>query len=216
MPTRTRSSFESGFSLIELLLVMALAAILTALSITSLGGLRGGAQLNSSLSTLVGLLEAGRQRAIGANTYVWVLFASQIPGEAEPGIVVAVYERRDGSGMPTISGDVIDEAGEIWSPTLRTFALPHLTLKDKGEMSFPSLPAETSLVGLAPVSVAVTHAGQTINYSRAILFSPNGTARVSAALSHYLEFGLLTQNRANNGAVIRVNALTGKAQVYRP
>ncbi|SDU11676.1 prepilin-type N-terminal cleavage/methylation domain-containing protein [Verrucomicrobium sp. GAS474] len=205
-----------GFTLIELLVVIAIGALLMAVSMASLGGMRGGAKFTASVSALTGYLESGRQRAIGANTYVWILFAPANPSRKDGEVSVVLYERRDGNSTPATAGDVIGTEGETWSPSLKTLSLQQVELKDKGELSFSSLPQETSLIGLAPVSVTVVHAGRSTTYTQGLLFAPNGTARVSSTFSRYVEFGMIPVGMPKNGTVIRVNALTGKPWVYRP
>ena len=205
-----------GFTLIELMVVLALGALLMTLSMASLGGLRGGPQFSASLASLTGYLEGGRQRAIGGNTYVWILFGPSDASRKGKDLSVALYERRDGSAAPIMSGDVIGTEGESWNLSLKTLSLPQVELKDKGEFSFLSLPQEVSLAGLAPVSVTVAHAGRSTTYTRGILFAPNGLARSGSTLNRYVEFGIAPVGLPANGAVIRVNSITGKPWVYRP
>ena len=215
-----RSRRSRAFTLIEMMIVIALGAILMTLSMTSLGGLRGGPKFTTSIASLSGFLEGGRQKAIGGNTYVWILFAPPTEtGKATSKgdeLAVAIYERQDGSGTPLMTGNVIGTEGEAWALSSRSLSIPQVILKDKGEVSFASLPAEDSLAGLAPVAVTVVHAGRSTSYTRGVLFAPNGIARVGAGLSRYVEFGLALQGQPANSAVIRINSLTGKPWVYRP
>jgi prepilin-type N-terminal cleavage/methylation domain-containing protein len=95
----------SGFSLVELLSVMAVIALLMAMVAPAFNGIRGGANVNRATFELAGVLEQARSYALAQNTYVWVGFFEEdvLQGPqnpAQPGqggrVVVSVVASRDG------------------------------------------------------------------------------------------------------------------------
>jgi prepilin-type N-terminal cleavage/methylation domain-containing protein len=100
-----RETWRGGFTLVELLVVLAIMAILVAAVLPSIAGLRGSGKFNQALDQITGALEQARSDAIGQNTYVWVAFypvdASQLAGSQNDmsgdHLVIVTYASSDGT-----------------------------------------------------------------------------------------------------------------------
>jgi prepilin-type N-terminal cleavage/methylation domain-containing protein len=90
-------SRADGFSLVELLVVLAIIGILTAIVSPLVPSLLRGNQLDSSVNTLAGILEEARETATASNTYIWVAFTDPISSSPGKGIWVATLQSLDGT-----------------------------------------------------------------------------------------------------------------------
>ena len=70
---------ESGFSLIELVVVIAMVAIISAIAIPNMIGWRGERQLRGAVNNLLGNLQLARMQAIREAETVSILFAAGNP-----------------------------------------------------------------------------------------------------------------------------------------
>ena len=216
-----RSHSQSGFSLIELLLVLAIMVILAAGSLPAISAIRN-AQFNGNLEQLASLFGFARQAAVTRNTYSWLLFA---PLEADQGkqLIVAVVSSKEGTD-PVAWGDypdlVPDDNLVLES---RLLFLKDLAIVKKGAVFVPHLPESAVVVDLtdSPVTLRlkVPKLG-TVVFRQAIRFSAATGARISDAAQTAIEidlqrFGGMTGD-ARNVAILRIDCATGHLQVCRP
>lgn len=73
-----------AFTVVELLVVVAIAAILAAVSIPALQGMNNAGRFNQAVSGVAGLLELARSQAIAQNTYAWVVLYQNDPSSNTP------------------------------------------------------------------------------------------------------------------------------------
>jgi prepilin-type N-terminal cleavage/methylation domain-containing protein len=107
-----------GFSLIELLVVMALIGLLVALTIPAMNSIKGAGNVTKAAYDIAGALEQARAYAMANNTYTWVGFfeedASQpsaTPATAGTGrLVLSFVASKDGS---TVYTNVVSPAATI-------------------------------------------------------------------------------------------------------
>lgn len=98
-------AFGDAFTLVELLFVIGLLVVITALAAPALKGLTGAGDLTSAAYSIQGALEQARTYAVANHTYTWVGFfeednsePSQTPARAGIGrVVLCVVASRDGS-----------------------------------------------------------------------------------------------------------------------
>lgn len=74
MKMRTKSINQNGFSLIEMLMVVAIMAIVAAIAIPFFGGFLANRDLKSAARDIVGDVYELRQRAISENTWYQITF----------------------------------------------------------------------------------------------------------------------------------------------
>jgi type IV fimbrial biogenesis protein FimT len=111
-----------GFTLIELMVVIAILALVSAIGVPSLIGWRDDAKLRDAVSLLRGDLEMAKIRAVRENDFVAVLFNAN-------GYTVFID---DGAGDPLKAGDwIVDPSERI----LRNRQLPAGVSIDLGDLN---------------------------------------------------------------------------------
>ena len=93
---------SQGFTLVEMIIVMAIIAILSSIIFLSLPGLKGAQDMSNAAYTIKGVLEQARTYAMANNTYVWVGLFEEDPTKATftPGtgqVDISVVASQDGS-----------------------------------------------------------------------------------------------------------------------
>jgi prepilin-type N-terminal cleavage/methylation domain-containing protein len=234
------SSRTVAFSLVELLVVMAIIGILLAVAAPLIPSLLRGNQVDSGINTLSGILEEARETATSGNTYVWVAF-TDAPLNSPVGTWVAVIQSQDGTETGINSTVTPSWAASIAVPgNTSTPGTANLQLHSKiqnlpGIQIVDANKLAATLISQAPASTAATtlyENGQTwnittlqnpslntasgvSNFNHAIEFTPNGEAHVPIWDSN-IQFGLVpTLGSSTNSALFNISRLTGKTTVYR-
>jgi len=219
--------------LIELLVVLAIIALVSAIAAPTFMGLNSSGRMNENLLEVRGLLEEARQYAIAQNTYVWVAFlpsTSTTTGMAT--LSVAILASKDGTdpagplswadySYGTVPNSEIGLISKI--TTLQQISL----LSNVGNFTsqIVSLPSTSTIGGLAVnnngffnLQSPGTSTPQV--FTEALQFTPSGEARNLPTPVSLVELDLQLQKGsvldAHNVAVIRVNGLTGESITYRP
>jgi len=134
------SGFSAGFSLLELLVVMAIILVMMALAVPAFNSIKAGGDVTKAAYEVSGALETAATYARANNTYVWVGFfeedalaAGTTPATAGVGrLVISLVYSKDGTRIidPAASGQNI--------PPARLAQLGKLIKIDK--MHFSDLP----------------------------------------------------------------------------
>jgi len=197
----------TAFTLVEMLVVVALIAAIAMLAVPAFDALRKSSGLTNTASTIANLLQQARSYAMGRNTYVYIgleevdaLQAAPGPSQtANPGIgrlAVAIVSRSDGNrgydsdatGSPLWSN--YGSGGNFAAPTpLRLFDGVHLAdlgaPSSSGEMARPAVDSAYRLGSSTSTSATPfawplgrsLGAGQ-YNFTLVIQFDPQGSARI--------------------------------------
>lgn len=211
-----------GFSLIELLTVVAIVVVLAASSMPALNGILSGNSSASAETELSSFIEQTRQYATAHNTYVYVSLMAQTDDAKVPQLAVVAAASNDGtdvcgSGTGFSIGNGAGNARQL-----------DAVMKLKGFVTRLANTVSPTVVPRPDPSHAVNINTGTqtfgpvagLRYPISFWFAPDGSANVSPVLSTRLEFAIepyLKNNTTNADAwasVFQISGLTGTVRVY--
>lgn len=226
---------RKAFTLIELLSVIALIALLVVASGSAINGLSDSGRSTKSLLNISEALEWAREYAVSHNTYTWVAFSNH-DGLLDKPLVMAIFASTDGSRAGVALGGSgstsVDASGGALRLMHRMEKLEDCVLSAEippGNALSSSLPAGSSDPSFATASkftctARIDEQARTLNFDRAVMFTPNGEAKVSPSLPEFVQITVIPTkgNRTSRvlrneaASVIRISGLTGRVAVYRP
>jgi type II secretory pathway pseudopilin PulG len=217
---------KAAFTLLELLVVMAIVIIVISLTLRGIHGVNSSGKFNKALGDISGILEQGRAYAIAQNTYVWVAFyetntVNNTPRE----VFVGMFSSNDGTDPFEWTG-----TATVPSPALTAVTrLYHFTGLHLQTNALPGAPAATpNFPASAPVFQCRAQGDSgplTLSDKGAVYwvvqFTPTGAVRNGANPIDAIWLGLqpsFSQNVADshNVAAVKVNGLTGLTTIHRP
>lgn len=213
----------SGFTLLELLVVIGIIALLSSLAGPAISSISKGSQMNQAVAEVGGLLEEARQYAVAKNTYVWVAFDDSGSVD-EDQVRIAVLASKNGTDLAVWGTDDTTGAGAQTMLLNRVRTFSQVKLSGAGALGagqIADLPpaANSGDLGGAAFKLLLPGGVQGL-FSKAVLFTPAGEARNGATLIGAIDFGLQPSRSrvavAGNVAVVRVNGLTGQHAIFRP
>jgi prepilin-type N-terminal cleavage/methylation domain-containing protein len=216
-------SSKKGFTLVELLIVIAIMAILAGLSVPALSALNRSGQAGLTFSKLSETLEQARQYAVAQNTYVWVAFSAS-PSSLGTGtqLSIAVVASADGTDLASNwTSSVGPGTNLVQVSKMQTFQLTEL--QTPGKVTPATILAEVGQAINSTAKFSITLPGQNAatTFGQAIQFTPSGEARnTDGAPVDLVEFDVQPEKGPgiadpNNGAVFQVSGLTGETRIYR-
>jgi prepilin-type N-terminal cleavage/methylation domain-containing protein len=217
--TSHRRVTSGAFSLIELLVVMAIALILGAIAVTSISSVSTSGNLTAAADTISGTIEQARSYAMANNTYTWLGFfeengaaASANPAQSGVGrIVMAIAASSDGSmiysansgAAVTIDPTRLLEVGKLIRVTgAHLEAFPDGSGGGQTFDTRPALQSDNARVGLDPLPGGASPSfqfpvGQAASaqytFTNVLQFSPQGEVLFSGMagqLTSTIEIGL--------------------------
>ena len=231
---------RSGFSLVELLVVISIVAILAAVVSPLVPSLMRANQLDSSVNTLSGILEQARERALSANTPVWIAF-TDAPVNSPVGTWVATFQSADGTETPiniavtpswaatgvTVPGSNLALVSKIQNLAgvkivdATSTLLPASLISTASALSSPITLFEPAGMQWSVSTLQSTGMGTGVYFTHALEFYQDGEARVQGTAGTWynnIQFGLIpvVGTSTKNAALFNVTRLTGKTTVYRP
>lgn len=207
---------QAGFTLVEMLVVLAISAILTTLVVGSISGLSEAGSINQAASDLSGLFQQARTYAMANNTYVYVGLeeldgANPQPQAGTGRVVVVATATRDGTAtMGTNDANLF----AISKPRIFNFIhlanlsgntsgnLERTTSSDSVDFLYttagaPSIPTSSSFSFSWPLGTASSSSLYQFNQSNGtvVQFNSRGMAQVVGSggpenLAPWLEIGL--------------------------
>ena len=208
-----------GFSLVEILAVVSIMVIITALAVPMMNSLKGAGNVTKAVYDIKGILDQARTCAIANNAYVWVGFFEEdgskdsAVNEATPGIgrvIVVSISSKNG----TRNYDTANPPGKLDSTNLcaidklQKFDSLHLSSLNGqgavpaiGGMARPVIKDNNYDLG-NPACVASTGFSWPLQggvsrytFSKIINFDPRGVVRIQSAsngdfIPPYIEIGL--------------------------
>jgi prepilin-type N-terminal cleavage/methylation domain-containing protein len=189
---------KAGFSLVEMLMVLAITGILSSLIMASFSSIIGGS-FDQTISDMSETMEQARSYAMANNTYVYVgiqevdASSTATPAAAGNGLIaVAVVASKDGTdgfnGAPTTTTWTTGSSNLVAISKLKLFRnvhLPTTEVANSGNLLRPvsaSNPAyyigTASLTSTTPFSWPLNAATPTYNFTKVIRFGPQGDANI--------------------------------------
>jgi prepilin-type N-terminal cleavage/methylation domain-containing protein len=174
-----------GFTVVELVTVVAIAAVLAALAYVSFGRLRPRARLADASNELVAIVHGARQHALATGNDVVVMVFPQFAGPDSTGRVV-VYEDGDfalfnASATPNFGGyDAVTPQAGPRSEVLVTYDLPRSVVVGPAAGAGAGSAMPAPLAGI-PIDVDCSFCATSGDRRGAIRFDPRGRATFHAA-----------------------------------
>jgi len=200
---------REGMTLIELLAVIAIAALLMTLTISNITGITQGQGMKKALNEVGDLLENARTEAMATSTWVWIGFRDSTQDNAgkQPEVTIVVVASRDGTANQTSSNLVI-----LGKP------IRIANVKVLNSLTQWAIAGETVPLADSPNTFTTRVNGTNRQFSKTVLaFSPQGEATLGGTtISPWIEVGLREMRGATEitakTASIRVSGVSG-AQV---
>jgi prepilin-type N-terminal cleavage/methylation domain-containing protein len=238
---RTRAG---GFSLVEMLCVVAIISVLTSLVTFSVLGTKTSRDLANGAYNIQGMIEQARTYAMAENTYTWIGFFEEnpaSPGTAGTGqIVVSIVASANGMNLVT-SANAPQLPSANLTQVMKLTKIPnvHLAVVPTASVTRPALasasPSDTYQVGSTDFPDPITSSWSFVfplgastssasyKFTQIIQFNPQGDAtRISDNPTTLMEIGLqpahggTTSTGTANFAVLQVAGIGGQVITYRP
>ena len=206
-PTIRTNRNATGFSLIELLVVVAVIALLATLAVPAFNAITNAGSIEHSADQIAGACALARQTAVSKNRSVEVRFY-EVPAEGWP------------NDFRALQLFEIGDSGEATALTkVFTLRLPAILSRDTG-LSTLLANARTKVWTVKDPQVALPRAGTTYG-CRAFRFRPNGTTDLPVDTKWHLTVvdakkpGSAAQP-PENFATVWVEPATGAVKILRP
>jgi prepilin-type N-terminal cleavage/methylation domain-containing protein len=230
MLSRNRISAPSsrGFSLVELLVVMAILVVMLSLAGPAMNALKGANDVNQAAADLSGILEQARAYAMANNTFTYVGFYQDKSDGFKTKL--AVFASQDGTRQlkKTDGTSNLQQVSRVKILENAKFAKLDAYPDDYENAKRPTDSAVVEKITDSNKGITLSTTGSnSINFDYVLRFGPNGLAQADNlqpdqpdSPKGYYEIAL-KQTRGqtempNNSAVVQVSGLTGSVQVYRP
>jgi Tfp pilus assembly protein FimT len=221
---RSQKSFSGAFSLVELLVVMALATVLGIIAIPAISGTTMAGSVNQAVTDISLSIEQARAYAMAHDTYVWMgLAPSQ---DSQTTLIVGMVAGTTGSPGDLGTANYIPVARLQRYPNFDLASVSTVEASTTSTSWSTTIPSGTEATALS--TSTLTPFSQTIGVNNVafprgsiLQFDPLGEASITAPgllqIPHWIQFGLQRQNGGSgNVAVIQIAGLSGQVQVFRP
>lgn len=221
---------KNGFSLIEMLTVMAIIGVLAATVVPAVFGVMAGTSATSATLELSSFLEQSRLYATGNNTYVFVSLLPTTDDAKRPELWATAIASNDGSNLYNTSASTftIGSGANNARQIAKVMKIKGFVAKGKNTISTTVVPRPDptgSTVGdiiniSANGKTFTTGAGQVFPVS--FWFAPDGSANLPTGLPSRLEVAIQPNQKQSASAadaawasVFQIAGLTGTVRVYR-
>ena len=230
---------SSGFTLLELLIVVGIIGLLLVLIAPAFTTIKGGTDVTSAAYTIKGALDTARTYAKANNTYAWVGFSGSIGSTVTGNVALCVVASKDGSDLGTSVNQVgtrIDITPGV-TPVGKVMRLDNAHIGDTGTPTNNGTDFESRAT--VNINYRIGAPGTQYNsdyffieqgaqFDRWIRFSPRGEAVIKGGatqITQYAEVGLLPTHgtalaaainpASGNLVAIQLSGFGGNVNIYR-
>jgi prepilin-type N-terminal cleavage/methylation domain-containing protein len=183
-----------GFSLVELLMVIAIMSLITAMSVPVMTSIRDSQSVTTATFSVSSALQRARTYAMAHDTYVWVGFYEEAANTTSPTNVAPPYK---GAGQLVIGMAASVDGTQIYSNSTT------------GTLTTPSVVQIEKLMKLE--NVHCTDAGAPTGTGTPLTSRPNGaymSATVPQTLSTQEQWGIDSDNAKQASQLLVLNGYT--------
>ena len=226
---------SKGFTLVELLTVMAIVAIMTSVVVGTMPGIKGSSDMTKAAEDISGMLEQARTMAMAGNTYAWVGFYEEnpsTPGVAGTGqVVVSIVTASDGTNLnsngtaPTVLpyGSLLQvnrliRISNLHLDSLTAADVPTRTTVPAASYQLANTDFANGTTFPYPLATSASY-----QFTQVIQFNPQGDAsRIYATPVQLMEIGLrptrgsVIETSSKDLVAVQIAGIGGKVTVYRP
>jgi prepilin-type N-terminal cleavage/methylation domain-containing protein len=202
------SNTKSGFSLIELLVVMTIMSIMVFTAAAVLGAISNGQTASQVSYDLKAVLEQARTVAMAQNTYVWVGFSPETNAQGNTGLEVMAVKGTTGQSSDLVNGLV--------TPMITPSYYPNIMLSQTVSITGMVTGASSVDISNSTIGSFTTNVGGTPHtFVQIIQFSPQSEVHVQSTLTPWITLGLAPiHGKASNAAALQIAGSTGTVNVF--
>lgn len=206
---------KQGFSLIELLTVIAIIGVISTLTVIGIGSIKRSTDLKKAGADIAGVLEQARTYAMAHNTYTWVGFVQK-----SDDLVVGAIASKNGDGAPVGIDADGSNADVVPLAKLRTVNNAKL-ITAPASANRPSVEAANQLVSTpAMLAFSVGPGTRKTTFDRVVRFNSRGEAQIlKDSIQRLIEIGVGSSLPAavdSNYVAVQIGGLSGSVTTYQP
>ena len=227
------SERASAFTLVELVMVMAIMLLVMGFAAPSVVGILKGKKIEQALSAVTGLLEQARMDATTQNTYIWTGFLNVAARDAGSGVdelwMMTFRGRAGESRIPATADDILPVSTLQRVEGVNVVETDTLADAVKALLPTPMKDVASAVKSSTKITWKGTTATGPRDFERLLLFTPRGEALWETGSPTTLPLSepnfIIGLARTQNGvpvpadkdmAFVSVAGVTGRVNVGRP